>query len=181
MNTTSNWLAIVAVAFVAGSFIASPELRAFAANTVRSLDIADGEVKTADLANNAVTAAKIKDNEVKAAEIAPNAVGASEIATDAVGAAEIIGVTKLTFAQCRADATEGNTMVDAGKQLGVSCSINGVDTDDSAIVSMNTGNVCFDTMKSEVNISGVFIILENECSSTQSLNQAHFGVLVYDK
>jgi hypothetical protein len=87
MLSTSKWLAIVVVAFVAGSFVASPELRAYAANTVFSSDIVDGEVKTPDLANNAVTAAKIKDSEVKAAEIAANAVGSSEIATNAVGAA----------------------------------------------------------------------------------------------
>ena len=74
----------------AGSFVASPELRAYAANTVFSADIVDGEVKTADLAANAVTARKIRDNEVKAAKIA----------TDAVGAAELQGVTKLLFGQC---------------------------------------------------------------------------------
>ena len=82
------WLAIVAMAFVAGSFIASAELRAYAANTVFSTDIVDGEVKTADIGNGQVTALKIKDGEVKAAEIA----------TDAVGGAEMQGVTKLIFA-----------------------------------------------------------------------------------
>ena len=79
MITTSKWLAIVAVAFVAGSFIASPELRAYAANTVFSSDIVDGEVKTADLGNNSVTAGKIKDGEVKAAEIATDAVSSAEL------------------------------------------------------------------------------------------------------
>ena len=90
MKATSMWLAIVAAAFVAGSLIASPELRAYAANTVRSIDIVDGEVKTADIGNGQVTAPKIKDGEVKAAEIA----------TDAVGGAELQGVTKLIFAEC---------------------------------------------------------------------------------
>ena len=87
-------------AFVAGSFVASPELRVYAANTVFSSDIVDGEVKTADLANNAITAGKIKDSEVKSAEIA----------TDAVGAAELQGVTKLLFGECKltsAEATAG--------------------------------------------------------------------------
>ena len=56
MITTAKWLGVLAVAFVAGSFVASPELRAYAANTIASGDIIDGEVKTADLASNAVTA-----------------------------------------------------------------------------------------------------------------------------
>lgn len=53
---------IAAASLVAGAFIASPELRAYAANTVGSADIIDGQVKTADLANSAVTAAKINQN-----------------------------------------------------------------------------------------------------------------------
>jgi hypothetical protein len=69
----------IVVAFVAGSFVASPELRAYAANTVFSTDIVDGEVKTADLAGNAVTSAKIKDGEVKTEDIAAGAVGSLRI------------------------------------------------------------------------------------------------------
>lgn len=56
----AKMLGLLVAAFVAGSFVASPELRAHAANTVFSTDIVDGEVKTADLASNAVTAAKVK-------------------------------------------------------------------------------------------------------------------------
>lgn len=111
MNSTSKWLAIVAVAFVAGSFVASPELRAYAANTVFSTDIVDGQVMTVDLANNAITAAKIKDNEVKAAEIA----------TDAVGAAELQGLTKLLFGQCILTAQEATSSINAGETLGKGC------------------------------------------------------------
>ncbi len=104
---------------MAGAFLASPELRVYAANTIGSADIInnsilsadikDGEVKTVDLGNDAVTSAKIKngevktddiapsaigslrlkDNDVKAVDIAADAVGSSEIATNAVGADEI--------------------------------------------------------------------------------------------
>ena len=99
MITTPKWLGLLAVAFVAGSFVASSELRAYAANTVFSSDITDGEVKTADLANNAITGGKIKDAEVKAAEIA----------TDAVGASELQGVTKLLYGQCTLTSGEAGT------------------------------------------------------------------------
>jgi hypothetical protein len=94
MNTTSKWLAIVAVAFVAGSFIASSELRAYAANTVfstdivdgevKSVDIGNGEVKTADLGGNSVTASKIKDGEVKTADIAAGAVNSAKVADETI-------------------------------------------------------------------------------------------------
>src|SRR5262245_26395355 len=85
-----NVYGLVAASFFAGAFIASPELRAFAANTVASIDIVDesilsadirnGEVKAQDLAGNAVTSGKIKDGEVKLADIGQDAVEGSEIA-----------------------------------------------------------------------------------------------------
>src|SRR5688500_101296 len=121
MITTPKWLGLLVIAFVAGSFVASPELQAFAANTVFSTDIVDGEVKTADLGSNSVTAGKIKDGEVKAAEIA----------TDAVGAAELQGVTKLLFGQCVPTDTQKTTSIAAANTIAITCSISGVDTDDS--------------------------------------------------
>ena len=36
---------IIVAAFIAAVFVASPELRAYAANTVYSTDIVDGQVK----------------------------------------------------------------------------------------------------------------------------------------
>ncbi len=92
---------------------------AYAANTVRSGDIVNGQVRTPDLATNAVTNAKIKDGQVgvpdlatgsvgtravrdgklagadvadgslEAADLGPGSAGASEIQTDGVGASEV--------------------------------------------------------------------------------------------
>lgn len=62
-----------------GAFAVSPDLRAYAANTIFSTDIVDGEVKTADLANNAVTSAKIKDGQVKSVDLASGAITSSKI------------------------------------------------------------------------------------------------------
>ena len=82
---------------------------AYAANTVFSTDIVDGEVKHADLANNSVTStnifngsvlnaeigadavdsSKVLDNALAASDLADGSVGASEIQTDAVQATEI--------------------------------------------------------------------------------------------
>src|SRR5574339_192699 len=70
---TAGFLALAT--FIAVAFMSSPELQAFAANTVGSIDIIDesiqsvdiknGQVKNADLAASAVTSGKIKDGEVK--------------------------------------------------------------------------------------------------------------------
>jgi hypothetical protein len=169
-NTTIT--AMLVAAFVAGSFIASPELRAYAANTVRSTDIVDGEVKTTDLANNAVTAGKIKDNEVKAAEIA----------TDAVGAAEIQGVTKLVFGQCNLDNSEETLVYAAQTYSTVTCSINGVDSDDSAIATMSGANTCFNIFDATTAPDKVFVLIKNDCNSTSTApGSARIAVIAYDK
>jgi hypothetical protein len=57
---------------------------AYAANTVGSSDIIDGQVRNADLAPNAVTTDKIKDANVTNPDLADNAVGRSKIAPGAV-------------------------------------------------------------------------------------------------
>ena len=48
---------------------------AYAANTVFSTDIVDGEVKTADLANNGVTTAKITNNQVYSGDVRDDTLG----------------------------------------------------------------------------------------------------------
>jgi hypothetical protein len=172
MIATSKWLAIVAVAFVAGSFIASPELRAFAANTVKSIDIVDGEVKTADLGSNAVTAAKVKDGEIKAAEIA----------TDAVGAAELQGVTKLLFGQCVLTNSEKNRSIDPNDSMLVTCNISGVDVDDNVFATINGANTCFEEAGAGPNPNLVYVYVKNTCGTSDSLgSSARISILVYDK
>lgn len=172
MLTTSKWVGLLAVAFVAGSFIASPELRAYAANTVFSADIVDGEVKTADLGGNSVTAGKIKDGEVKAAEIA----------TDAVGAAELQGITKLLFGQCTADSTEASAKVDPTKFLNIVCNISGVDFDDSVVATKNSGNNCFLVESSHSGTDAAVVVLRNECATQQMIGTgANLSIMVYDK
>ena len=62
---------------------------AYAANTVFSTDIVDGEVKTADLANAAVTNAKLADNSVGKPKISAGAVENGKIADGAVGTSKL--------------------------------------------------------------------------------------------
>ena len=82
---------------------------AYAADTVFSTDIVDGEVKTVDIAASSVTngklagdsvsSQKIRNGDVTNAKLAADAVDGPKIATDAVGAAEIatnaVGATEI--------------------------------------------------------------------------------------
>jgi len=181
-------LGMLVAAFVAGSFVASPELRAYAANTVFSTDIVDGQVKTADLGGNSVTAAKIKDGEVKAAEIATDAVGASEIATNAVGAAEIAanavgaseiaGVGDLVFAECTKTFSSN---VGTGSGPILQCDVNGAGSGDVAIATIsNSGNACFAVTKAVVSTDKVTVSLINVCSVITTLGTATIAIVVFD-
>ena len=62
---------------------------AYAANTVFSEDIVDGEVKAVDLNNNAVRSSKVLNESLTSADIGPDAVTASEIDDLSIGPDDI--------------------------------------------------------------------------------------------
>ena len=70
-------------------FIALATGTAYAANTIGSSDIIDGQVKTADLGADAVNSAKLANNQVKATDIGDGEVKSAEIANGQVQTAEI--------------------------------------------------------------------------------------------
>jgi hypothetical protein len=76
--TYANVMATIAVVGVLGGGAA------YAANTIRSSDIVDGEVKAADLANNSVRSEKIANNQIRSADV--NELHAFFEATSAGGA-----------------------------------------------------------------------------------------------
>jgi hypothetical protein len=59
---------------------------AWAANTVFSTDIVNGEVKNPDLATNAVTSAKIKNGEAKLGDLAPDSVNGAKAVNNSLTA-----------------------------------------------------------------------------------------------
>jgi hypothetical protein len=165
----AKMLGMLVAAFVAGSFIASPELRAYAANTVFSTDIKDGEVKTPDIANNAVTATKIKDGEVKAAEIA----------TDAVGASELAGVDKLIFADCKVPARTIATSY--GNGFNYLCPVAGIDPEDDVIFMDNTFD-CFEILDADIDaFSNIALRFWNTCDAPKIFQASHLSIMVYDE
>ena len=162
MITTPKWIGLLAVAFVAGSFVASPELRAYAANTVGSSDIINETILSED----------IKNSQVKAADIA----------TDAVGGSEIQGVTKLLFGQCAANSDEGTKTVLAGEGVSVTCSINGVDSDDSAVAEVNSATTCFEVYKAVTETNAVKVGVINDCKFSSTFGTgSKIGIIVFDK
>lgn len=193
----------IVAAFIAGAFIASPELRAYAANTVGSadiinnsilsVDIKDGEVKTVDLGNDAVTSAKIKNGEVKTDDIAPSAVGslrikdndvkAQDIAPDAVGASELQGVTKLIYTECTVTLS---SPIPAGGIVSFGCTVSGADIDDTVIATFNRASGgtsaydCFALTAANPQPFGVTLILRNVCSVPVTLGTWTTAVIVYD-
>jgi hypothetical protein len=173
MIATSKWLAIVAVAFVAGSFIASPELRAFAANTVRSIDIVDGEVKTADLGNNAVTSPKIKDGEVKMAELGSNSVNSAKIKDGSVAYADL-SRTLIAY-EHRADCNCGGTGWDPDGTLPLETIFDSRITFNSVVAVTVSGsglNIC----TAQIPFSGAAgVICTQNISNGASVNYAIFN------
>ena len=91
-------------------------------------------------------------------------------------------MTKLLFAQCEADSTEGTTTVSPGSKVGIQCTINGVDGDDSAVADKNLSASCFDVDSADTRTGVVYVWLRNVCTfQTQPGVGAEFSVIVYDK
>lgn len=182
-----KYASIIAVAaFVSGSFVASPELRAYAANTIRSTDIVDGQVMTADLANNAVTSAKIKDGEVKTDDIAPSAIGslrlkdndvkAQDLAPDSVGSSELAGVSNFLFGSC--STTHSTVVVPNGFAI-VICPLAGLVGGDNVIVQKQHANGCFFVINAFAQTNQVQMFMQNICNSNQAPGSMTFSVIAY--
>jgi hypothetical protein len=153
---------IIAAAFIAGAFVASPELRVYAANTVGSSDIIDESIQSID----------IKNSQVKAADIA----------TDAVGAAEIVGVTKLLFAKCLLTSTEASTKMLAGVGIIITCDISGVTGDDQVMATFANGSNCLAVTSVIPHAGDVHIALRNVCPTENTPGpNSYISLVVYHK
>lgn len=145
-----KYTAIIAVAaLVSGSFLASPELRAYAStvannvicsgcvgtsdlagNAVTSLKIMNGEVNTDDIAGSAVTNAKLTKGAVNSATIADNSITAADIGGGAVTNAKLandavnfdkIADNSITAAHIRPNAVGASELDGVTKLLFIAC------------------------------------------------------------
>jgi hypothetical protein len=90
---------------------------AYAADTVFSTDIVDGEVKTADLANAAVTNGKLKADSVTTGKVAADTLGAADLAPGSVGTSEVTDnsltgadVDEFSLVGVAADSLDGGSL-----------------------------------------------------------------------
>jgi|SRR6185503_15581653 len=182
--------AIVVAAFVSGAFVASPELRAYAANTIgssdiidnsiQSVDIKDGEVKNVDIASSAVTKSKLAGNSVDGGKVTDQSLSAADLGPDSVGASELKGVSKLIFAECQF-ASSFPLLLGAGTSVTQPCNVPGTDEDDRAFASVSISNTCFGVTGVLPYADTVAVSIRNHCSSTQSIQTVPISVMVYDK
>ena len=87
---------------------------AYAANTIASSDIIDGEVRTADLGADAVNSARIANGQVQVADIGQGAVATDELANGQVKAADIgdgeVKSAEIANGQVTADELAANSV-----------------------------------------------------------------------
>jgi hypothetical protein len=113
---------------------------AYAANTIFSTDIVDGEVKTPDLANGAVTSNKIKnidgvqtvdiqDGAITSAKILDGSIAHADLAGDSVGSSEL------------QDAAVGNANLAGNAVTGGKVANNSLTTADIAGADVNGGGL----------------------------------------
>jgi hypothetical protein len=155
MNNVKVWSLMLA-AFISGAFIASSDLRAFAANTIGSSDIINESILSQD----------IKNGQVKAADIAANAVGASELQ----------GVTKLVFSECFISVT---ATMSHGQAFTAACAVEESAEQDKAIVTRETGDFCFAITKVDAKNLEVHITMANVCEPDHVVGEHTFSVILY--
>jgi hypothetical protein len=92
------------------------------------------------------------------------------------------GVTKLLFGQCILTSGEAGTSLPAnGGILEVDCTINGVDSDDTAIAAINDCNGCLHTSAVIPSTNNVEMLIFNDCSFNVAPGLAQIAIIVFDK
>jgi uncharacterized protein YjbI with pentapeptide repeats len=114
---------------------------AYAANTVFSADIVDGEVKTADLASNAVTSVKLHNNQVKGVDLAADAVDSSKVLDNSLNGADVFNGS-LTGSDVLSSSLTGSDVADSsltGSDVATG-SLTGSDVADASLTGSDVGS-----------------------------------------
>ncbi len=125
------------VASALALFIALGTGTAYAANTVFSTDIVDGQVKTADIADDAATTAKIAVGAVGSGRIHDGSIANIDIATGAIRSNSVLA-NSLTTADIAGSEVNGSISLSGianGRCTQVTFTISGAQVGDVAIVS----------------------------------------------
>lgn len=158
---------IAVAAFVAGSFVASPELRAYAAATIGSADIIDESIQSVD----------IKNGQVKSVDIATSGVRASDIAKDVVTDYHIEGDER-----CIVNGFDFK--IDAGNTFEHTCQtvFSGGLGDGSFVLATLNDPIdanCFTVMGAEGRDEDVIVHFKNLCDTAQPFDGAQVSLVVF--
>jgi hypothetical protein len=162
---STKYVAVIAVAaFVSGSFVASPELRAYAAATITSADIVNETIRTVD----------IKDGEVKSPDIGDGAVRAIDIGADQVTGEEIEG-----DAICHVPAASVD--IDAGAIIERDCptKFSGGLDGSFVVATLNEDLSCFIVSSARGFDDDVIVSIKNSCDTAQTFDGAQVSLLVF--
>jgi hypothetical protein len=126
---------------------------AYAANTVFSTDIVDGQVMNVDLAANAVSTTKLTNSSVNSAKIGPDTILAEDIAPEAVGVAEIaddtIGGSNVI------DASLSGTDIAGGSLTGTDIAADSVFGSDLADNTVGLADIIGANRSGQVSVSSI--------------------------
>ena len=87
----------------------------------------------------------------------------------------------LLFSQCTIPSGLANVERTAGATFNVPCRLTGVDSDDTAIVTLKPSTtVCFSAYAADRDINQVIVYVINECAATINSVQATVGIVVFD-
>lgn len=190
ISTKSVFIMAVVGSFVAGSFVASPELHTCAAanwtsediadETIQSVDIKNAEVKTADIAAGSVTRGKLANGAVDSAKISDGTITELDLAADSVGASEMTGVSKLVFTECT-NSHSGN--IAPGENIIFGCTVPESFPGDRALATISTGenfhSTCFAITRTFVANQAVSLALRNVCTTNAAPGTMEFSILLY--
>lgn len=103
--TFANVCALLALTIALGTGTA------YAANTVRSTDIVNGQVKNVDLGANAVTSAKIQDGAVGLGDLGANSVDTARIVDGSLGSGDL-GSSSVGSDELQTDSVQASEIAD---------------------------------------------------------------------
>lgn len=172
---------VAVVAFVSGSFVASPELRAYAAATITSADIVNETIRSEDIKNGQVKASDIATGAVGSNEISDRQIQSNDIALDTISADELVGVNILQFDQC--NVTDNVSRPAGGFAVTGDCFVGPTNSGSQVIATINrsTGDPCFVILNASPDSEGkVNFLMKNICSSSATLGTATISIIAFD-
>lgn len=153
---------------------------AYAANTIRSSDIVNGQVKRVDLANNAVTSSKVKNNTLRGSDVKNNTLRGSDINESTLGIVPAATNAVSASNAGNASALGGKSLAEIatasafGQSATVTASLGG------AFVTVASANITTTAASSRVIATGSAEIFGSNASAQCRIVLRGVGSLAYE-